>query len=268
VKDGNAREGRRGARSLRFGRDGYGYVQEVVQVCARHVQGARVVQAPLAGRATLAVRAARTRCCCCGRYACACTVTPPRLARDDRQKDKPLGSEPWFNPEGVTAAKVGRAAARRAHGARGVDRRRQLAVRTWRGRAGPSALRARQQGRAPQHAPVSAPPPATQREWLEAQHAQQQGVARPQWPPKIFENFFVVVSRGRGCQARAGGAPPPLLRWRRAASESELRPFACGRAAAAMPGWRRRRGGAPAPHPPPGPAARRRDHSDRRAAVR
>lgn len=27
------------------------------------------------------------------------------------QKDRPLGSEPWFNPEGVTAAKVRRAAA-------------------------------------------------------------------------------------------------------------------------------------------------------------
>jgi hypothetical protein len=27
---------------------------------------------------------------------------PPRSS----QKEKPLGSEPWFNPEGVTAAKV------------------------------------------------------------------------------------------------------------------------------------------------------------------
>jgi hypothetical protein len=36
---------------------------------------------------------------------------------------------------------------------------------------------------------------APQREWLEAQQqAQQQGGgARPQWPQRIFENFYVVV---------------------------------------------------------------------------
>jgi hypothetical protein len=37
--------------------------------------------------------------------------TAHNIAPARPQKERPLGSEPWFNPEGVTAAKVRRAAA-------------------------------------------------------------------------------------------------------------------------------------------------------------
>lgn len=96
------------------------------------------------------------------------------------QKERPLGSEPWFNPEGVTAAKV------------------ELGRACWRGGGQIDPVWLQCPGRTSTPCGSKLPPfprPVPQREWLEA-HQAQQPVGGHQWPPNIFENFYIVV-RGR-----------------------------------------------------------------------
>lgn len=104
------------------------------------------------------------------------------------QRDKPLGSEPWFNPEAVTEQKVMAMC---------------TACSTLFRLSDPHVCR----GAA-----------FVQREWIE-----QQGVQEASWPEHIYESFFVVVSSSRvlccavlACAPEVAGASSSgwlLVRW-------------------------------------------------------
>jgi hypothetical protein len=97
------------------------------------------------------------------------------LTTQQQQRDKPLGSEPWFNPEAVTEQKV--------RGAWGGGS-------TWYARDGCAAALSTP---ALPCTTTTAPGTRTQREWLEQQSRTQGGAPAVAWPEHIYENFFVVV---------------------------------------------------------------------------
>lgn len=146
---------------------------------------------------------------------------PPRA----QAKEKELGSEPWFDPEGGTAAKVGLRMSptlRRAPQPHQPQTDLLLTVHqplaaTCSAGAVPGriAARAARPGRRPCQgitahlAPrLAAPAAPAQRQWLEARSSLSCGRA-VRLPGRLFEGFYIVVSGGR----RAWSPAQPLLSW-------------------------------------------------------